>query len=138
MSLPCFRLLLAVFNSFSVANQTWFPATVTKYNATKNEVLLSYEDEDEKWHTVDQQPSHLSASTLNPGFEGTLDGKAIKYRIVALAKDGKGAVLKYGDQSDHHVEDGIHFPPIPPALSDSRLPQLISNTQVRQLDRAYS
>jgi hypothetical protein len=80
---------------------------------------------------VDQEFSELSPSALTPRFEGTLDCKAIKYRIVALAKDGEGPVLKFGDKSDHHVEDGVHFPPIPPALSQSRLPQLISNTQVR-------
>jgi hypothetical protein len=110
--------------------QTWFPATVVKYDATKNQILLSYEDEDEKWHTVDQVLSELSPLALTPRFEGTLDSKEIKYRIVALAKDGEGAVLKFGDESDNHVEDGVHFPPIPPALSQSRLPQLISNTQV--------
>lgn len=104
---------------------------MVKYDATKNQILLSYEDEDEKWHTVDQELSQFSPSALSPRFEGTLDGKEIKYRIVALAKEGQGAVLKFGDESDHHVEDGIHFPPIPPALSESRLPQLISNTQVR-------
>ena len=102
-----------------------------KYDATKNKILLSYEDEDEKWHTVDQELSELSPSALlSPRFEGTLDRKEIKYRIVALAKEGQGAVRKFGDESDHHVENGIHFPPIPPALSESRLPQLISNTQV--------
>lgn len=91
---------------------------------------MCYEDEDESWHSVDQNATALVPSLLRPGFEGTLDSKAIKYRIVALAKDGEGAVLKFGDESDYHVENGILFPAIPPALSDSRLPQLISNTQV--------
>lgn len=114
--------------------QTWFPTTVTKYDATKNQILLSDENEDEKWHTVDQPLSQLTASTLSPGFEGTLDNKQIKYRVVALAQDGEGAVLKFGDNSDHHVELGTHFPPIPPPSPGSRLPQLITNTQVRRCE----
>jgi hypothetical protein len=63
-------------------------------------------------------------------FEGTLDQKKIKYRIVALALDGGGAVRRFGDESDFDVEDGIGFPPIPPARSPSRLPKLVCNTQV--------
>lgn len=114
--------------------QTWFPSTVTKYNATKNQILLSYEDEDEKWHVVDEPTSKLTSSSLSPGFEGTLDNKQIKYRVVALAQNG-GAVMKFGDDSDHHVELGSHFPPIPPPLPESRLPRMISNTQVRACTR---
>lgn len=59
-----------------------------------------------------------------------MDNKKIKYRVVALAQDGEGPVLKFGDDSDHHVELGTHFPPIPPPSPESRLPQLISNSQV--------
>jgi hypothetical protein len=93
--------------------------------------LLSYEDEDEKWHVVDPTVSKLTVSSLTRGYEGTLDNKKIKYRVVALAQDGEGAVLKFGDDSDHHVELGTRFPPIPPPSPDSRLPQLVCNTQVR-------
>lgn len=110
--------------------KSWFPATATKYNGIKNQILLSYEDEDEKWHVVDQEFSKLKKEALAPGYEGTLDSRSIKYRVVALATDGKGPQMKYGDDSDDHVGDGAQFPPIPPALSESRLPQLISNTQV--------
>lgn len=79
---------------------------------------------------MDQQLSQLTASSLTRGFEGTLDCKQMKYRVIALAQDGEGAVLKFGDESDHHVELGTHFPPIPPPVPESRLPQLIYNTQV--------
>ena len=92
-----------------------------KCNAAKNQILLSYEDEDEKWHIVDQPLSQLTASSLSPGFEGTLDGKLIRYRVVA----------NFGGDSDHHVELGTRFPPIPPPAPESRLPRLIFNTQVR-------
>jgi secreted Zn-dependent insulinase-like peptidase len=72
-------------------------------------------------------------SSLTPGFEGTLDGKRIKFRVVALAKEGSGAVLLYGDGSDFEVEDGSLFPAIPPAVSKSRLPQLICNQKQLRL-----
>ena len=100
---------------------------MVKFNSLKNSILLSYEDEDEKWHVIDHSISELSLSVLVPGFEGTLDKKAIKFRLVSLAKDGARAVLKYGDDSDFEVQDGSLFPSIPPALSESRLPKLICN-----------
>ena len=114
-------------NTFS---QQWFPATVTRYNSTTNQVLLSYEDEDEKWHTVDSASSDLAKSLLDPDFEGTFDKNSIKYRVLAFAMEGEGAVRKFGDESDYEVEDGTSFPAVPPALPASRLPKLISNTNV--------
>lgn len=109
----------------------WFAATVTQFNSIKNQILLSYEDEEEKWHQMDATPSDLSPSLLTSGdFEGTLDNKKVKYRIVALSIDGEGAVRKFGDESDYDVEDGTGFPPIPPAKNPSRLPKLIHNTHV--------
>ena len=108
--------------------QHWLPATVTKFNSLKNEILVSYEDEDEKWHMVDNLPEELSRQCE---FEGTLDEKKIKFRVVAVPKDGEGAVRKFGDESDFNVQDGTQFPPIPPAKAPSRLPKLIRNTQVR-------
>lgn len=56
----------------------------------------------------------------------TLDGGKIKFRIIAVPKQGEGAVLRYGDADhDDDVEDGLAFPPIPPAALPSRLPRLI-------------
>jgi hypothetical protein len=62
-----------------------------------------------------------------------LDSKAIKFKVLSVPKDGERALLKYGDDSDWHVEEGIHFPPIPPASTESRLPRLFFNTQVRTI-----
>ena len=107
--------------------KSWFPASVTKYNMTKNTLLLSYEDEDTKWHKLDHQVSELTPSKLVPGFEGWLDNKKIKFRLVALAKDGEGAVMKYGDETDYEVDEGTSFPAIPPSLPESRLPKLVHN-----------
>jgi hypothetical protein len=92
--------------------------------------LLSYEDEDEKWHKMDASPTDLAPALLNSDFEGTMDSKKIKYRVVAFAMEGEGAVRKFGDESDYQVEDGTSFPAIPPALPATRLPKLVSDTNV--------
>eukprot|EP00980_Cylindrotheca_fusiformis_P021602 scaffold8454_cov136-Cylindrotheca_fusiformis.AAC.3 len=53
----------------------------------------------------------------------------MKYRIVALSVDGKGVMRKFGGESDFDVEDGFGFPPIPPTLPASRLPQTVCTTK---------
>ena len=107
-----------------------FPCTVTKYDGSKNQVLLTYEDEDEKWHKVDLDISKIKNTTILPSYEGTFDDKATRFKVLAVPKDGEGAIFKFGDDSDWDVEDGVHFPPIPPKMLDSRMPQLIHNTKV--------
>jgi secreted Zn-dependent insulinase-like peptidase len=107
----------------------WFPGTVTRYHRKNNAVLVSFDGEEEVWHTLDQKPSKLSHEVLaERDFEGTMDSKSIKYRIVGLSMPGNanaGTVL--GDES--MGPNGItNFPPIPPPLSASRLPKEISNT----------
>jgi secreted Zn-dependent insulinase-like peptidase len=112
----------------------WFPATVTQYDGVKNQILCVYEDHDKKWHKVDDPSSELTHTRLTAlDFEGTLDGKKIKYKIVSLPMEGEKAVLRYGDDSDFDVEDGKAFPPIPPASPPSRLPKLVSNTNELKL-----
>jgi len=112
----------------------WFPATVTQYNGTKNQILCAYEDEDEKWHRMDVPTSELKHDRLTaPDFEGSLDSKKIKYRIVSLALEGERASLKFGDESDWDVEDGKTFPAIPPKASPERLPKLVVNTNELKL-----
>jgi len=112
----------------------WFPATVTQYNGTKNQILCAYEDEDEKWHRMDVPNSELKHDQLtSPDFEGSLDSKKIKYRIVSLALEGQKASLKFGDESDWDVEDGKTFPAIPPKASPDRLPKLVVNTNELKL-----
>ncbi|VEU33574.1 unnamed protein product [Pseudo-nitzschia multistriata] len=112
----------------------WFPATVTQYNGTKNQILCAYEDEDEKWHRLDVPSSELKHGRLtSPDFEGSLDGKKIKYRIVSMALEGERASLKFGDESDWDVEDGKAFPAIPPKAPPDRLPKLVANTNELKL-----
>lgn len=113
--------------------KAWFPGSVTKYNSIKDQILVSYEDEEEKWHRIDLPARELTPSVLLPGFESTLDNKKIKFRLVALAKDGEGAILKYGDDTDFEVDEGASFPAIPPASPVSRLPQLVCNTPTLKL-----
>ena len=103
---------------------------MTKFNGIKNQILVSYEDEDEKWHKVDHDPKDLSRKV---DAEGTLDGKKTKFKVVAIPKDGEGAIRKFGDGSDFDVLDGTQFPAIPPAKAESRLPQLVRSTQVCRL-----
>lgn len=104
---------------------------MTRYNSVKNQILLSYEDEDEKWHYVDVQPDELThIQLISADFEGTLDSKTIKYRVVALAAEGERAVRKFGDESDFDADDGTGFPPIPPPPLPSHLPKLVCNSQV--------
>lgn len=103
---------------------------MNKYDGTKNRALLVYEDEDEKWHKLDGNIVDYSSVATNPNFEGTMDGKSIKFKVISVPKDGEGATLKYGDESDWHIDDGIHYPHVPPPLPESRLPQLVHNTKV--------
>ena len=80
---------------------------------------------------MDEETSALTQKRLlSPDFEGTLDKKKVKYRIVALVTEGEGAVRKFGDESDFDAEDGIAFPAIPPPIAKSRLPKLMCNTNV--------
>ena len=72
---------------------------------------------------------------IRKDFDGTFDKKQIKYKVISVPKDGEGAVMKYGDESDWHVEDGVHFPHIPPPLPESRLPSLLVNTQVSYVSK---
>lgn len=91
-------------------------------------MLLVYEDEQELWHVIDE--SVEGSHKLSVGYEGTFDSKKSKYRITALPSE-KGAILRFGDDTDFDVEDGIAFPPIPPPLPSSRLPQKIADEKVR-------
>ena len=112
----------------------WFPATVTQYDGTKNQILCAYEDEDEKWHQLNVPKSAFQQDKiLSPDFEGSLDKKQIKYRIVSLAMEGKRGCLKFGDETDFDVEDGKSFPAIPPMSPPSRLPKLVVNTNELKL-----
>lgn len=61
--------------------KSWFPAAVTRYKIAKNKtssglhnLLLSYEDEDEKWHILDSPHDkvYTDADLLEPGYEGSL------------------------------------------------------------------
>jgi hypothetical protein len=60
--------------------KSWYPAIATQYKIEKKKnhdvprILLSYEDDDQKWHVLDSP--HDKALTdenlLEPGYEGTL------------------------------------------------------------------
>uniref|UniRef100_A0A7S4UXX9 Peptidase M16 C-terminal domain-containing protein n=2 Tax=Ditylum brightwellii TaxID=49249 RepID=A0A7S4UXX9_9STRA len=105
-------------------------ATVTKFNSSKKQILLLYEDRDEKWHEVDLVLA--SAIDITPDFEGTLDKNSIKFKIVAVPKE-EGSTLDCSDNGDFSIDIRLSFPPIPPPLPESRLPQLVVDTQALRL-----
>lgn len=112
----------------------WFPATVVQYNRKKNSVLVSYEDENEQWHLLDPALVDIKSEELGPDFEGFFDQKKIKFRVLSTALlNGNRAVIRYGDETDFDVEDGVSFPPIPPALPPSRLPKQISDDNILKM-----
>lgn len=92
---------------------------------------MSYEDEDEKWHKVDHDATELSRTV---DVEGTFDAKKTKFKVVAVPKDGEGAIRKFGDDCDFNVLDGTQFPAIPPPKAESRLPRLLRSNEVRTVD----
>jgi secreted Zn-dependent insulinase-like peptidase len=114
----------------------WFAATVLRYNKKKNSVLLSFEDEDEKWHVLDHALDELAKEGVmqHDSFEGTMDMKKVRYRVVALSlvPGVKGAGMRmFGDESDLDVQEGIAFPPIPPA--SARKPIEISTSNLLKM-----
>ena len=122
---PLLNSTIKVCTSVGKTKQ-WFPATVVQYDRRKNEMLLNYEDSDDQWHKIDLALTDIKSYMLTPDFEGTLDNKTKKFRILSLALPGMGGARKYGDERDLDAEEGKQFPPIPPQLSAGRLPKEIS------------
>ncbi|KAL7436906.1 hypothetical protein ACHAXM_005357 [Skeletonema potamos] len=106
----------------------WYPACVVKFKTEKNNhlLLLHFEDEHEQWYTIDSNIVDTEADAIDAGFESTFDNGSVKFKVTAVPREGEGVVFSYGD-ADHayDVEDGVAFPPIPPASPASRLPQLV-------------
>ena len=108
--------------------KSWFPALVTKFKSDKavHRLSLSYEDEDEKWHNLDNHEVYKfeGEDELEVGHEGSFDGGTIKYKVTKVPRNGE-RTFSYGDSThDDDVEDGLAFPPIPPLAAESRLPIL--------------
>lgn len=111
----------------------WVPAAVTKFKTEKavHSLSLSYEDEGEKWHILDNHHLYEKLDKdddqhLEVGHEGNFDKGKIKFKVTAVPQEGEGIVFNYGDSGhDYDVEDGLAFPPIPPASPKSRLPCLV-------------
>jgi secreted Zn-dependent insulinase-like peptidase len=106
----------------------WFPGLVLRYDRSTNAVLVSYEDEEERWHTLDDAPHVLVTERLTKDFEGTMDSRAIKYRVLSLALNGSHGKLIFDDESDIDVLEGRGFPAIPPPAKADRLPKSISDS----------
>jgi secreted Zn-dependent insulinase-like peptidase len=109
----------------------WFQATVMRYNRSDNSILLSYEDEEEQWHKLDQPIADFSREKLQPGFEASLDKRKNKFRLLVLASIGSGMIRSFGDEDD--VDGAEGFPPIPPAAPRSRLPKEIASSNLLRM-----
>lgn len=107
----------------------WFPATVVQYDLKNNRIRLSYENEEDHWHSLDQPASTYKPEVLTVDFEGSLDNKQAKFRIVSLAL--KGVTRKFGDETGEL--DHLSFPPVPPALPPNRLPKEISSSNLLRM-----
>lgn len=113
-------------------NKSWFPAAVTKFKIEKgvHHLSLSYEDEEEKWHILDDHEKYSKfegeEESLEVGHMGCFDSGSIKFKVTAVPREGEGIVFSYGDSGhDDDVEDGLTFPHIPPPTPASRLPHLV-------------
>jgi nardilysin len=104
----------------------WYPATVSKYNLSQNLLELVYEDHGIRHHYCDMTITQRTSSSfiVQPDMTGTLDRKQTKFKVVDVSGSN---TLKYGDESDLHVDQGTGFPHIPPPSPPSRLPSLVIN-----------
>jgi len=67
-------------------------------------------------------------------FEGTLEGKRIKFKVLAAPKAGQVSLNCYDDVDDGYADkDNLRFPSIPPAQAKNRLPNLVINTKFLKL-----
>ena len=108
----CIKVCIPVGKS-----KQWFPATVLRFDQTKNSLLLSYEDQDERWHTIDG----VIPWEMKPDFAGTFDQKRTKFRLISLSRYQSISEQNSNGNSFDHLPQ---FPSIPPATNPSRLPKL--------------
>ena len=111
--------------------KSWYPAAVIKFKLEKgvHHLSLSYEDEEEKWHILDDHETYIKFAgeeeSLEVGHMGSFDSGSVKFKVTAVPREGE-YLFRYGDSGhDDDVTDGVAFPHIPPATPASRLPRLV-------------
>ena len=117
--------------SLGQKKKQWYPATVVQYDRKTNHIKLCYEDDEEQWHVRDDASAakELKPEILTPDYEGTLDQKQTKFRIVSLAL--AGVTRRFGDETTPDLDRS--FPPLPPVLPLHRLPKELSSSNILRL-----
>lgn len=105
----------------------WRLATILQYNEKLNKILLSTQGEDDRWHILDN--SITPCDTTTPNFEGTVDQKEIKFKVL-LHPEKEQRDTNYNKSN---VVNTCHVPSIPPSAPKSFLPDLILDSQVFKL-----
>ena len=93
-------------------------------------MLLSYQNKDQIWHSVDISPADTSSVNIVPDYEVTFDNNSVNFKVVASRnKENRRNIHTEDKHSVNHcqVDNSIHLPSIPLPLTDSRLPKLFSN-----------
>ena len=87
-------------------------------------MLLSYQNKDQKWHSVDISPADTSSVNIVPDYEVTFDNNSVNFKVVASRNKDNGRDIHTEDENSvNHcqVDNIIHFPSIPLLLTYSSL-----------------
>ena len=76
-------------------------------------MLLSNQNKDQLWHSVDIYLADTSSVNIVPDYEGTIDNNSVHFKVVASRnKDNSRDIHTDDKNSFNHcqVDNSIHFP----------------------------